>query len=147
MYYLNFHREKNIFIDIIAKDLVDKKDAANSRSLVMKLVNKQGKETSMLFLGDLENEKSNTFVYDSLMLLGGTVLKSDVIMLPHHGSSTNGNGENVDFYELVDAKYGIISSHIASTHQHPRIKALNSFCGREVEACTIGKVINPPQVL
>ena len=63
MYYLNFLSEKFISIDIIAKDLVTTRDSANSRSLVMKLVvkkTKQDKGTSMLFLGDLENEGSGT---------------------------------------------------------------------------------------
>lgn len=136
--------EKFISIDIIAKDLVTTRDSANSRTLVMKLVvkkTKQDKGTSMLFLGDLENEGSGTpvnSVYGRLSSLGKTVLKSDVIMLPHHGSGTNGNGDNVAFYRLVEAEHGIISSHITYTHQHPRVTALNSFCYYSVATCIIG---------
>merc|ERR1711892_202127 len=63
--------------------------------------------TRMLFLGDFETVKD----YQELYLKHQGEIKADVVMVPHHGSNTEGNGDPA-FYEMVGAKYAIISSHI-----------------------------------
>ena len=95
----------------------------------------------MLFLGDLENDENDktSDVYGQLLTRYGIYLKSDVIMLPHHGAGSNGNSDNQAFYKTVGAKIGIISSYVAYRHLHPKIEALNSFCGNKLQTCTLGK--------
>ena len=113
----------------------------NSRSMVLKLIN--GK-TSMLFLGDLEDspaisdpQTAKEPVIENLIKKHKVDLKANVIMIPHHGSGNNGNGEK-NLYEVVGAKSAIISSHIESTHDHPRRKTIQAFCHElTIESCDI----------
>ena len=120
----------------------DKGRTKNSKSMVLKLINGQ---TAMLFLGDLEDSPAITNkpkmpVVQNLIDLHKKEkldLKADVIMIPHHGSSNNGNGES-NLYEVVGATSAIISSHIENTHDHPRRKTIESFCfGVPIESCDI----------
>ena len=135
----------NIKLRIITSDLGH---APNSRSMVLKLTNGQ---TSMLFLGDLEDSpaikdpKTEAIpVIQNLVNLhnnrrSNVNLKADVIMIPHHGSKNNGNGEK-NLYEVVGATYAIISSHIKNKHDHPKRKTIESFChdsGEGIESCDI----------
>ena len=122
----------DIVLNIIASDLGN---TANSRSMVLKLTNGL---TSMLFLGDLEDGDKKPVV-DPFVEKYKTndQLKANVIMIPHHGSGKNGNG-NSTLYEVVEATSAIISSHIESTHDHPKRKTIEAFCyGVEIESCDI----------
>ena len=115
----------------------DKGRTKNSKSMVLKLINGQ---TSMLFLGDLEDSPAITGkpkipVVQNLVDLhkkNKVNLKSNVIMIPHHGSGNNGNGEK-NLYEAVGASSAVISSHITNSHDHPKRKTIESFCHDSVE--------------
>lgn len=105
----------------------------NMNSLVMKLTPREQDEPSMIFLGDFENEKpeGDNLNYDQLILASSyqyqcnkdktelnSGLMSKVLMIPHHGAKTNGNGEAKFFNEVFpkgkhnDPFLSIISSHI-----------------------------------
>jgi len=88
----------------------------------------QGK---MLFMGDFQGEKE----YKTLTENNGIYSKflpADVVMLPHHGTATLGNGDPI-FYELVGAKHAIVSSHILTKHEHPALQTLAAVCVFEFE--------------
>ena len=88
-------------------------------------------------MGDFEQKKN----YKDLLKDANKKqkLRANVLMIPHHGSDSEGNGENEDFYKEVKAEYGVISSYVASVHRHPKIKPLENFCrGAGVSRCNIG---------
>merc|ERR1712066_338543 len=113
----------DIYIDILAPDIGESK---NARSMVLKLVNNVNprRQKSMLFAGDLEEEDVWEQLTDA-----NIDLKADVLMIPHHGSGTNGN-PFLEFYKQVNAHYGIISSHILGkgNTRHPRTETIAAFC-------------------
>ena len=52
-----------------------------------------------------------------------------VIMVPHHGSNTNGNGvKAVKFYRAVHPHIAIVSSALWSNHKHPKMETLQAIC-------------------
>ena len=105
----------------------DQSNSKNSNSMVMKLIHNR---VSMLFFGDLENDEtsgSKLNVFDKLAEEDPAKLKANVVMIPHHGSDNNGNGEWA-FYETIGASHGIISSHIEDINEHPKVKTIQSFC-------------------
>jgi len=112
----------------------------NSNSMVLKLITGG---SSMLFLGDIENQSNNEHAEDQGTALGELLtqhlqdLKSDIIVFPHHGSSSKGNGED-EFYKAVDAQYGIISSGIAHAYHHPSLETVRAFCQENsIKTCNI----------
>jgi len=115
-------------------------NSKNSNSMVLKL--KTG-GSSMLFLGDIENQSNNEHAEDQGTALGDLLtqhqqdLKSDIIVFPHHGSSSKGNGED-EFYVAVNAQYGIISSSIAHAYHHPSLETVRAFCQeKSIKTCNI----------
>jgi len=115
----------------------------NMNSLVMKLTPTGLTSPSMLFMGDFENidsiwpnsnyeyliDAANTFYKTDarapVELRNG--LMSDVFMLPHHGTNTNGNGNAQFFREVFPATvlraYSIVSGGRAS----PRCSTLRNL--------------------
>ena len=122
----------HVKLRIIASDLGN---TANSRSMILKLINGQ---TNMLFLGDLEDGQSpKKEVIQKLIDDNTNELEADVIMIPHHGSNNNGNGKQ-NLYEAVKARSAIISSHIMKGHDHPKLETIESFChGETINVCDI----------
>ena len=128
----------------------------NKNSLVMKLTPYDKHKPSMLFLGDFEGEESYEALYEAAQrykseytrkkqktklhptLAEGLV--SDVVMVPHHGSGSNGNGDRT-FYDKVQANHYIISSDPLSRNGHPRcevVDSIRSYIETKIPKNTIG---------
>lgn len=82
-------------------------DNINNFSPIIKI---EYKETSFLFTGDAEEEIENE------VLKSNTSLKSDVLKLGHHGSSTSTSEE---FYKEVNPSISIISCGRDNKYNHP----------------------------
>ena len=111
-------------INLIASDLgtVTK----NARSMVLSL--RIGDKRKMLFLGDLETQSS----YNNLLWPGNPYVNEisyhDILMVPHHGSASNGN-PNARFYNAINPTYAIVSSAIWSrNYWHPKMETLQAIC-------------------
>eukprot|EP00092_Neocalanus_flemingeri_P070427 GFUD01086440.1.p1 GENE.GFUD01086440.1~~GFUD01086440.1.p1 ORF type:complete len:393 (-),score=51.63 GFUD01086440.1:46-1113(-) len=111
-------------IKIIAADLGKK---PNERSMVMSL--RMNNKKKMLFFGDFEGETP-------LEILMGhyeeEIKAHEVMMVPHHGSDTNGNGHPL-LYDLVlpvqtTKPLAVISSGIMSNNHHPKAYVLAAIC-------------------
>jgi competence protein ComEC len=79
----------------------------NSDSLVLKI---ESDNTSVLFTGDIEIEAE-----DNLLHIGEW-LKSDIIKVPHHGSSTSNSGE---FIRAVSPNTAVASAGRNNPYKHP----------------------------
>ena len=97
----------------------DKKDANNS-SIVMRIV--YG-ETSFLFAGDAERE------VEQVLLNNGAPLRSDVLKVGHHGSSSS---TSYVFLREVMPKYAVISVGTGNSYGHPTEEVLSRLRDAEV---------------
>lgn len=104
------------YIDVYSP-IDDVYDNLNDYSPIMKLT--YG-ETKFMFTGDSEElvEKQVLDKYSS------TELKSDVLKLGHHGSSTS-SGE--EFLDVVSPNYGIVSSGLDNKYGHPHKETLEKI--------------------
>lgn len=104
----------------------------NNYSIVIKLTYKNN---SILFTGDAETLSENEMLDNS-----DVDLKSDVIKIAHHGSSTS---SSLKFLKAVDPKYAVISVAKGNDYNHPhkavmlRLRALNIAVYRTDELSTI----------
>lgn len=87
----------------------------NDSSLVMKI--KYG-NISFLITGDI-TERAELSIIKS-----GLDLKSDVLFVPHHGSSTSSSD---DFIKLVAGKFAIISAGRNNIFRHPHPQVLKKY--------------------
>ncbi len=87
--------------------------AENNLSLVMKFISK---DLSVLFTGDIEWEAQ-----DDLIHLG-SVLRADVLKVPHHGSRSSANEI---FFNMVSPEIAIISAGRGNPHGHPHREVLS----------------------
>ena len=89
-----------------------------------------GTRKKMLFMGDFEHG------YTSLMNLHKAHISDHpVIMVPHHGSNTNGNGKKAaSFYKAVNPHIAIVSSALWSSNYHPRMETLRAICQDDVSS-------------
>ena len=94
---------------------VKKYDDLNNWSIVLRL---DCGETSFLITGDIENKAERD------ILESGAELKSDVLVLPHHGSSTS---ILRDFVQEVDPRYGVISCGKGNDYGHPHKETLELY--------------------
>lgn len=88
----------------------------NRNSCVLKL---QAASASVLLTGDLESRDETALVQS------GAALKSDVLLVGHHGSKTSSTPA---FLEAVQAQWGLVQSGYLNAHGHPHesvLKALN----------------------
>ena len=84
----------------------------NSDSLVLRI---ESDNTSLLFTGDIEMEAE-----DNLLHLGKW-LESDIIKVPHHGSSTSNSGE---FIRTVSPDTAVVSAGRNNPFKHPHQETL-----------------------
>jgi competence protein ComEC len=84
----------------------------NSDSLVLRI---ESDNTSLLFTGDIEMEAE-----DNLLHLGKW-LESDIIKVPHHGSSTSNSGE---FIRAVSPDTAVASAGRNNPFKHPHQETL-----------------------
>ena len=85
----------------------------NNNSVVIKL---EYKNFSCLYSGDIETGREN-----QLVKISSNNLESDIIKIPHHGSSTS---SNLAFIKKVNPKVAIISCGQNNSYGHPNIKTL-----------------------
>jgi len=89
-------------------------DNLNNYSAMIKI---EYGETSFLFTGDCEN-----LIESNVLSRNKTLLKSDVLKLGHHGSSTSSSEE---FLCAVNPSLGIITSGKDNIFGHPHLETLN----------------------
>lgn len=75
-----------------------------------------------LFTGDIELEEQNLMLDYYSKLLQTDKLKSEVLKIPHHGSS---NGANMNLYNAVSPKYAVISVGVNNQYGHPHVMTLD----------------------
>ena len=85
----------------------------NNNSVVIKL---EYKNFSCIYTGDIERGREN-----QLVKISSSNLESDIIKIPHHGSSTSSNSA---FIKKVNPKVAIISCGQNNRYGHPNIKTL-----------------------
>ena len=90
-----------------------KMDSENNRSVITSA--KIG-DKSFLFTGDIEAKAERALLSESLNL------KSDVLKVAHHGSSSSTISE---FLEAVSPKYAVISAGINNRYGHPHSEVLS----------------------
>lgn len=93
---------------------------ANNSSLVLKII---GRNSSFLFTGDIEKEAEE----DILHL--GTLLRSDVIKIPHQGSKTSAYEP---FIKAVSPKFAVISVATNNPFGHPHEDMIRLLDGVKV---------------
>jgi competence protein ComEC len=96
----------------------------NNRSCVVKVTSQFG---SLLLTGDIEKEAEKTILERALqtniyagagdVVLNENMLKSDVLIAPHHGSKTS---STVDFVQAVGAKHSIFTVGYLNRFKHPK---------------------------
>jgi competence protein ComEC len=96
----------------------------NNRSCVLKVTSQFG---SILLTGDIEKEAEKALLEHALQLnihaasgdvtSENNVLKSDVLIVPHHGSKTS---STVDFVQAVSAKHSIFTVGYLNRFKHPK---------------------------
>jgi competence protein ComEC len=104
------------FPDTCSTDIFDRGTKLNNNSLVLK-ISYGGK--SFLFPGDLERQGEEVIVSNA-----GQVLKSDILLSPHHGSKSSSSRE---FLRMVRPQVCIISSGEGNFFGFPHQKTLESL--------------------
>lgn len=108
--------ELEIFVLHPGKEFIKGTDSdLNNNSVVMKL---EHGDISFLFTGDVEEEAERE------ILLGGGNLTSDILKVPHHGSSS---GCYLKFLENVNPKVAVISAGENNRYGHPASSTLNKL--------------------
>jgi competence protein ComEC len=95
-------------------------DDVNESSLVMKV---SGRSMSVLLPGDIGEGAEEDISH------AGTILASDVIKVPHHGSRTAANNE---FLSLVSPAVAVISVGRYNTFGHPSPEVIEKLAGKKV---------------
>lgn len=122
-YNLNFIEVGNCKLYILndTNDVEYKGFDSNNQSGIIKLVYGNN---SFLFVGDAELDAENYLVnkYDDF-------LKSDLLKIGHHGSSTSSSDK---FIDAVNPKLGLISAGLNNKFNHPSKLVLNKYKKRNV---------------
>lgn len=90
-------------------------DDVNDSSLVLKIT--FGK-ISFLFPGDISTD------IEQRLIQSGVDLKSDVFMLPHHGSI---HSSSTDFIEAVSCRFAVVSAGKSNVFMHPHHAILQRY--------------------
>lgn len=106
--------DKDLIIKMIAP-IGTSYEYLNDYSAVIKITYKN---TSFLFVGDAQNESEQE------MLISGVNLKSDVLKVGHHGSSTT---TSVNFLNAVSPKFAVISVGKENSYGHPSQSTLDKL--------------------
>ncbi|NFO86301.1 MBL fold metallo-hydrolase [Clostridium botulinum] len=132
-------KDKNLKINVIKKDtnpidlgkntdvtifspIKDSYDNINNYSPVIKI---QYGDTSFLFTGDAEKEVENEILLDS-----NNNIRSDVIKIGHHGSSTS---SSKSFIEKVNPSIAIISVGADNKFNHPNKSTIDCLTKNNVK--------------
>lgn len=90
-------------------------DAENDSSLVLKITYGN---VSFLFPGDISSEIEKKLVHS------GVNLKSDVLLIPHHGSNQSSCPE---FIHAVSCRYAVASAGKSNVFQHPHPDVIEKY--------------------
>jgi competence protein ComEC len=90
-------------------------DAENDSSLVLKITYGN---VSFLFPGDISSE------IEKKLIKAGADLKSDVLVVPHHGSNKS---SSIDFIKTVGCRYAVVSSGKSNVFKHPHPSVLERY--------------------
>ncbi len=86
----------------------------NNRSCVVKVTSRYG---SILLTGDIEKEAEEELLQANNYGIDSDVLKSDILVAPHHGSKTS---STVEFVRAVGAKHTIFTVGYLNRFKHPK---------------------------
>jgi competence protein ComEC len=104
------------FVHPLAADYEREGGKSNDMSCVLKLESAHG---SMLLTGDIEARSES-----QLLALAREKLRSDVLLVPHHGSRTSSTPE---FLAAVDAKQAIIPVGYRNRFRHPHPSVMERY--------------------
>ena len=90
----------------------------NEQSLCFKFVYKN---KTILFTGDIGNKIEYQMINNDTIK---QMLKSDILKVAHHGSK---NSNTLEFLEIVDPIYSVISSGIKNRYNHPHIDTIKKL--------------------
>jgi len=118
---IHFNSKKNLKIGDVSLYLLNntsqfRDSVSNDKSLVMKFVYGSN---SFLFTGDASMRLERELVSEY-----GEFLKSDILKVAHHGSSSS---SSIDFIKSVSPSYGIISAGEKNIYNHPNKQVLEKF--------------------
>lgn len=108
--------ENNVYFDILAPNKNDmiNENSINNNSIVFKL---NYKSFSMLFTGDIEEEKENKLLKE----YSENTLKSTVLKVAHHGSNSSSTEA---FIKAVNPKISLIGVGENNKYNHPSFQTL-----------------------
>ena len=109
----------NVLFEVLHPSLESYEDDAlkdNDRSCVLKVTSQSG---NLLITGDIEKN-------DELALIGRQKekLKSDVLIVPHHGSKTS---STQDFIDAVAPRVSVFTSGYLNRYKHPKPEVLTRY--------------------
>lgn len=96
----------------------------NNYSIVCRLVHG---ERSFLFTGDVERAAESDLVNS------GENLRSDVLKIPHHGSTSS---STPSFIEAINPRYAVISVGKGNSYGHPKTEVLSRLSKHNCEIIT-----------
>ena len=94
----------------------------NNRSCVLRVSTPKG---SVLLTGDIERE-----VEAALVESDSTALKSDVLIVPHHGSKTS---STLSFIEAVNPKVAVFTAGYRNRFGHPKSEIVERYVARGIK--------------
>jgi len=92
----------------------------NDRSCVLKITSESG---SLLLTGDIERHAESSLVLENSSS-ETAILKSDVLVVPHHGSKTS---STTDFVEAVAPRVAIFTVGYLNRFKHPRPEVTDRY--------------------
>ncbi|WP_028389662.1 DNA internalization-related competence protein ComEC/Rec2 [Legionella fairfieldensis] len=93
----------------------------NNNSCILRIKNAGGR---ILLTGDIEKKAE-----DYLITTYGTNLRSEILLIPHHGSKTS---SSIDFLKEVAPKYAIISAGFDNRYHFPHQQTLNHLNEQQI---------------
>ncbi len=94
----------------------------NNKSCVLKISSRFG---SLLLAGDIEKEAENMLLQQNVEV---QALKSDVLIVPHHGSKTS---SQLAFVDAVSPSFSIFTVGYLNRFGHPKTEVLNRYANIE----------------
>lgn len=110
-----FRNIKILILNPPASHFTGTRSDLNNNSIVMKI---SFNEIDFLLCGDIESEA------EKRLACYGSLLSSEVIKIPHHGSSSSVYGL---FLKLVKPEVGIVSCGYNNIYNHPHIETLKIY--------------------
>lgn len=104
-----------------------KNASSNNDSIVLRIT---FGNRDFLFTGDIEKEVENFLLQEE------TILQSDIVKVPHHGSRTSSTQE---FIEATKAKYAIIPVGKTSRFGHPHLEVVERWEKSGAKVLTTGE--------